>query len=189
MKTKIISRAALFLAALFFSLPALAMETELGVDVNYFDPTNDVLRDFYKSGVSYGLNNHLWWGNGFGLGTDFEYFSATRAYAGDHFVLNAFSLESCFLYSLRGDRLLRPYLGAGISLNYGQDRNKDGGKTARDFEFGYLLNAGLEFKVKWFRPYIQIGYRTLPGAEQGIDLSGWITGLGINFGLPAKKPN
>jgi opacity protein-like surface antigen len=173
--------------AVLFSGPALAVESELGAEVYYFDPTNDVLREFYKPGMVYGLDGRLWFDNGFGLGSDLGWFSRTRTYAGEDFNLTAYWLELSMMYSLKGSNWMRPYFGAGVSVQYSIEKNVNGAATVNNTTVGYQVDTGLEFKLKWFRPYVQVSYRDVPSGAEKIDLSGWMAGVGFQFLIPTGK--
>lgn len=175
----------LLLAAMSLALPARALETEAGLELNYFDPTDSAFREFYKPGLTFGPEAKFWWDNGFGVGTNLDYFTSSRNYAGDSFKVDAFSWEGNLLYSYKGHRLLRPYLGVGVSLNLAMEQG--GGKnTVNDFDVGYLLGGGLEFKTKYVVPYLQVCYRAVPD-DKGINMSGWRAGVGVQYLFPKKK--
>jgi hypothetical protein len=168
-----------------FASSLWAVETEVGLAANYFDPSDAAFRDFYKPGVSFGPVAKCFWNNGFGVMTDLDYFTATRNYEGENFNLSAFSLEGSLLYSYQGHKLLRPYLGVGLGLNLAMETGK-GKNTINDFDVGYLLAGGLEFKTKYLVPYLQISYRAVPD-DKGINLEGWRAGVGVQYKFPEKK--
>ena len=177
--------ALLLLAAMSFALPLRALEAEAGLAANYFDPSDSAFRDFYKPGLSFGPEAKFFWDNGFGVGTNLDYFTSSRTYAGDKFSVDAFSLEGSLLYSYKGHPLLRPYLGVGVSLNLAMEKGR-GKNTVNDFDLGYLLGGGLEFKTKYVVPYVQISYRAVPD-DKGINLAGWRAGVGVQYLFPQKK--
>ena len=162
-----------------------ALEAEAGLGASYFDPSDSAFRDFYKPGLSFGPEAKFFWDNGFGVGTNLDYFTSSRTYAGDKFSVDAFSLESSLLYSYQGHPLLRPYLGVGLSLNLAMEKGR-GKNTVNDFDLGYLLGGGLEFKTKYVVPYVQVSYRAIPD-DKGINLGGWRTGIGVQYRFPKKK--
>ena len=179
--------AGLILATLIFSSRAQALETELGANLYYFDPEDDVFREFYGAGLSYGLDSRLWFENGFGLGSELLYFTQSRYYAGDDFQVQAYSWQGALNYSMKGNPWLRPYFGVGLSVNYVLEQNLSGKDTVANTTFGYLAGAGLEFKLKYVHPYVQIAYRDIPAEGEELDLTGWMTGAGIQIPIPFKK--
>jgi len=179
--------AGLVISTLIFSAQAQAWEIELGPNLYYFDPEDDVFREFYGAGLSYGLDSRLWFENGFGLGSEALYFTRNRYYAGDDFRVQAYSWQGAFNYSLKGNPRLRPYFGVGLAVNYVLEQNLSGKDTVANTTFGYLAGAGLEFKLKYIQPYVQITYRDIPAEEQELDLTGWMTGAGIQIPIPLKK--
>jgi opacity protein-like surface antigen len=112
-------------------------------------------QEFYKPGIVYGLDSRLWFDNGFGFGSDLGYFYKTRTYAGDEFSLTAYSWEGSLLYSLKGNAWLRPYFGAGVSVDYSSERLVGGSETANNFNVGYQADAGVEFKLQVAAAIIQ----------------------------------
>ena len=174
----------LTLLLIICSARALAVELDLGAELNYFDPTDEDFRQFYEGGLCYGLESRLWFENGFGLGSSIDYLTRTKIYAGDEFKVESLLWNSSLLYSMKGIKWLRPYFGAGLVVDYSRESNK--ADTIDDWDLGYQAQAGVEIILKYFRPYLQISVQETPETD-GINLSGYMTGIGVQFQLPIKK--
>ncbi len=170
-----------------YSLIAWSWEYELGASIKYFDPTEEVYREFYGSSPMVGISAHFWQKQGFGFLLDLNYFNAQRTYMGDKFMVEGYGLWGGLAYYLRGIKHLIPYLTFGISLTYAIERDLKHQNSVDDFELGYMAGAGVEFSLAYVHPYFQINFRSVPGEDQGINLSGWITELGVQIPLPLKK--
>ena len=180
----------LILSVIFFLLPILPVyswEYEIGGGVKYFDPSDELFSEFYGPGPSYGLVSHFWRGTGLGLIFDLSYFNARRTYMGDKYLVEAYSFSPALAYYFPEDEKLIPYLGIGFTLCYSIERNMVYGKSVDDFDLAYQVNAGIEFKLRRVRPYFQMAFRSIPGEEEGINLSGWLTEIGIQVLLNKPK--
>ena len=78
-------------------------------------------------------------------------------------------------------------MGIFFTLCYSIERAMVYGKSVDDFDLAYQVNAGIEFKLRRVRPYLQMAFRSTPGAVEGINLSGWLTEIGIQVLLNQRK--
>ncbi len=74
-----------------------------------------------------------------------------------------------------------------FTLCYSIERDMALEKSVDDFDLAYQVNAGIEFKLRRVRPYLQMAFRSIPGEEEGINLSGWLTEIGIQVLLNQRK--